>query len=380
MKKETLWIEKIFDYSPKSYPIFLFALGAFIFLIFIYFVFILKVTSIYFPPLDFFIAAGIYGFSPRLFSPIFINLVSSILVPFQIGLIIFLLKKIKYNINNLKFDSDKVRNEFYENIIDHLAGSFWRFIVIVLLIVPAFILLIMRIALGESIYNFENVFILANIYMFFQHILEFIIFYLFGLTMWIIINIYRCLNILHNEPYRTCIKIDIINIDNLGGFGYFKNLILIGSIYYSFAISLAIFTFYRLEGPIVLSIGGIESSFSYESIYLLILLFFGFIFFLVSLDKIRKLLTYKLAIEMNLMNDLYEKYYNLMVRTISEQQDLFGKVDLTSVRTAMDILYDQKNKFLSINFNVFDLKSLISFSSTFILPILIKYLESKIFS
>ena len=379
MKGDKIWIEEKIDNFPISYPNSLVVVGGLNFLIFIFFAFVLKVVSLNLPPLKFLIASGINALNPALHYHLFINVMTSMLIPVQIAFTIYLVKSIKNIINNTNFESSIEKDRFYEDVICHLVGSSWRFIFIFSVIIPAFLILLLRIYLGENLYDFEKIYQLSNLYMFYQHILELIIFYLVATTIWIISNIHRCLNILSNYPYKDYIKIDIISLDNIGGLSPFKNLILAGSIYYSLSMSLAIFTFYRINGPIILSISGFTSYFSYEAIYLLALLIIGLVYLLVGLDKIRKLLTYRLDRELAFINGIYNEYYNYLLQATSKQFDRDNKEDLSWLRTIMDTLYDQKIKISSIDFKVFDLKSIISFSSSLILPILVKYLETLIF-
>ncbi len=344
-----VWVEKVFKKIPIPYPVASLLIAGVIYSIFWFFS-----TKVVFFPWEFYhsFAASTLG----------------ILIAFQLTGIQYSLNIMKKTFRELSSDSKNKADidSLYVKLRYRFSRSYWYYVIVAAIIFPFVIIDLMRIlqysspfyAVEPTIWSF-----LLDIY---NYATGYLIYFLLAIFLWIILNIILTLNEMRSDPYEYLIKIDIFNMDGMGGLRQLKDLILRVLTIYFICITLAIISYIS---PF--------SIFSFESIFLMILLLVGVVFFFTGVGTIRKLLRGRIEDEIKKINERYQLEHQKLIKLISEGN--YKGEELNLVSTALQTLYIERDRMLQLYGSArgYDLKTIIQFSSAFVLS-LIAFVE-KIF-
>lgn len=337
-----IWVEKIFKKIPVPYPIASLLIAGVIYSIFWFFS-----TKVVFFPWEFY-----HSFTASTLS---------ILIAFQLAGIQYLLNNMEKTFKELSsYPKNKTSiDSLYVKLKHRFSRSYWYYVTVAAIITPFVINDLTRILHdGNTFYAAEPTrwSFLLDIY---NYATGYFMFFLLAIFLWIILNIILTLNEMRSDPYRYLIKIDIFNVDGIGGLGPLRDLISKVLIFYFICITLAIISYIS---PF--------SIFSYESIFLIILLFIGVVFFLTAVGTIRKLLRGRIEDEINKINERYQLEHQKFMELVSKGN--YNGEELNLVSTALETLYTERERMLQLYGNArgYDLKTIVQFSSVFILSLI----------
>ncbi len=181
--------------------------------------------------------------------------------------------------------------------------------------------------------------------------------------LWIIFNIAGGLHDIANERAQDRVKVDLFSLDRIGGLNPLKSFILTVTVIYLINIILMIISYITPFGYI-----------TYESIFILILLFVGLDFFLLGFKEIRQILQYSIDSEFSLIAADNQKMKIKFKQILSEDSYSERINELSSISTALGILDGEKEKLLNLNVKIYDIPTLVAFLITF-LASLMTYLQ-----
>lgn len=333
-----IWVEKIFKKVPIPYPIVSLLIAGIIYLIFWFFS-----TKVIFFPWEFYhsFAASTQG----------------ILIAFQLGGIQYILNNMKKTFKELCSYPENKENidSLYVKLKYRFSRSHWYYVIVAIIIAPFIINLISNLSVTFYVVEPTIWSFLLDVY---NYAIGYLMYFLLAVFLWIIINIILTLGEMRNDPCKHLIKIDIFNIDKVGGLKPLRDLILKILTFYFICITLAIISYIS---PF--------SILSYESIFLIILLLVGVAFFFIGVNTIRKLLKGRIEDEINKINERYQLEHQKLIKLVSEGN--YKGEELNLVSTALQTLYVERDRMLQLYGSArgYDLKTIVQFLSSFILSL-----------
>lgn len=187
-----------------------------------------------------------------------------------------------------------------------------------------------------------------------NHIFGYLMLFLLAIIVWIIINIIENVTELGSN---TSITVDIFHIDKMGGLRPLRNFILIIVSNYFIIITLAILSYISPTAII-----------SYETIFLITMLFLGVILFMITQRTIRNLILNGLKFELGKLNKEYKKNYYNLINLISDKEHVFNKEEVEKMTFILDILEKEKTKIERISPKNYDLRTIVTFITSFLIP------------
>jgi len=305
LQKSWTWIERLFGMTSVHYTFVSLTLGSILFLVFVLF------------------SLVIFDFKLNFYNRI-IAVSTCLLIPYQLSGVKFLLDELRGTLAHLKTDPKK--DAKFRDLCDALERRFTRdklkYVIIILVILP-FILIDINYGLTNRWYEF-----FPNIpFELYSRTLEYVIYFLFAIILWIIINISWTLKELSSDEYISIIKLDIFSTDELGGLGILKSLVLKAVVFYFLGTALAILSYAGPSGVVC-----------YESMYYIILLIIGVIFFFICMNSVNRVLKGCIEAEMKDLRDIYyKKRMNFMVATSEEGLEI-KKEELECLSTSLDTI------------------------------------------
>ncbi len=342
MTDEYRWIfEKFFKKIPVPYPIVSLFIAGIIYLIFWFFS-----TKVVLFPWEFYHS--------------FIATTLGILIAFQLSGIQYLLntmEKTFRELNSCPKNKTHVDN-LYVKLKYRFSRSYWYYVIIAAVIAPFVINDLTRILHGGGTFYAAEPTMWSFFLDIYNYSVGYFMFFLLAIFLWIILNITLMLNEMRSDSYKYLIKIDIFNIDGIGGLGPLRNLVSKVLIFYFICVTLAIISYIS---PF--------SIFSFESIFLIILLLVGVAFFLTGVGTIRKLLRGRIEDEISKINERYQLEHQKLMKLVSKGN--YTGEELNLVSTALKTLYVERERMLQLYGNAkgYDLKTVVQFSSSFILSL-----------
>lgn len=324
------WVEKAFKRIPLPYPIVSIIISISIYLIFYFFSF-----KVDFFPMEFYHRIEVSALS--------------ILIGIQLIGIQYFLNRIRKEFNYLLPRS--VRNE--------------RYCAIAFLVIASYIgVVLIRSANGEDPFFFSRNpgYWELMLDIFNQGIIIFSFLLLSGI-LWIIFNIVSQLYDISNDRAQDRVKVDLFSLDRIGGLNPLKGFILAVTVVYLINIILMIVSYFTPFGYI-----------TYESIFILILLFIGLGFFLQGFSEIRQILQYSIDSEFSLIAADNQNMKLKFKQILSEGRCGEMADELNSISTALGILDGEREKLLNLNVKIYDVPTLLKFLITF-LASLMTYLQ-----
>ncbi len=287
----------------------------------------------------------------------------SILIGYQFAGIKYLL----FNIKSIFVELEPlfIENQFqtYFNHLNKLfQNSKLHYFVIILIIIPFMLLEVIRfwrwktsvgpIPLYFSLFEPSNYW--AILLDMINHIFGYLMLFLLATIVWTIVNLIVIINELGSN---TLINIDIFHVDEIGGLRPLRNFSIIIVSNYFIIITLAIISYISPRELI-----------SYETIFLIGMLFLGVIFFIITSKTIRNLITKGLKLELSKINEEYKKTYNKLINIVSDNDPKFNKDEFEKLSFILDILEKEKTKIKQISPKGYDLNAIATFISSFLIP------------
>ena len=335
--RDWIWVERFFKKIPVPYPIVSLASVALIFLIFMFF-------------------SGKVTFFPWEFYHILEASTLSVLIGFQLAGIRYLLDNMKKTFRKITSNTGTNIDKMYIDLSCRFAASKLYYLIISLVIVPFVVIEFMQISGGQAtFYTVEPTkwSFFLDIY---NNFTGYLMLLLLAILLWIIFNIILYLNEMGKEPYKDIIKIDIFNIDKMGGLKPVSDFNLKVLIIYFVCVTLAILSYIN---PF--------SIFSYESFFLIILLLIGVIFFLIGLGTIRNLLRGRIEEKINIINARYEKQEHRLMELVNDKNCNDRGEELKLVSTMLDTLHTERERMMQLysESKGYDLMTVVQFISSF---------------
>ena len=334
-----IWVDNFFDKIHKPYLLVSFAVSVLIFLIYLFFS-----KKVVFFPWEFYHILEVTALS--------------FLVGFQLGGIRYLLINMRKIFKEIKSNTGQNLDKLYLDLSSMFANSKIYYIIILLIIVPFVLIEILQISSGKvTFYAVEPTkwSLLLDIY---NNFIGYLMLLLLAILLFMIFNIIQILNKMGSESYD--IKIDIFNIDQMGGLKPVSDFNLKVLIIYFICVTLAIVSYVN---PF--------SIFSYESFFLIILLLVGVSFFLLGLGTIRKLLRRQIEKRINVINARYEKQEQRLMELADTKKSYEKGEELKLVSEMLETLHIERERMRQLysKSTGYDLTTLIEFVSSFILPL-----------
>ncbi len=296
-----------------------------------------------------------------------------ILIAYQLSGIQYLLDKFKKILLDICLLSDDNEANFCTGTKSRFAGSLWYYALLASVIIPFYLT-----DWISSDYTLKENYTLTEQFM--PNYLVEPSFWVFALDVYIALLGFLALLLL------TCILWIVLNISwalkeaslnfrsfslNASAFSInmkmspIKNSILGIIFYYFICISLLIIS-YGLTGYLR------------EKITLAAFLLVGLIFFFMGYESLNDIVKNQIGFEMDQINKKSREYTQKLL-TIDSNGDYDPKIQETNfISNMLDVLQKQRDSLMKADAKVYDLRSILSIISAFILPILTKYAEKNL--
>lgn len=186
-----------------------------------------------------------------------------------------------------------------------------------------------------------------------NHIFGYLALLMLAIFVGMIINLILIINELNSNP---SINIDIFHVDEMGGLRPLRNFVIITVVNYFIILTLAIISYVSPREII-----------SYETVFLICLLFLGVIFFVITSKTIRNLINKGLKSELCKINKEYKEKYTNLINIISNDHR-FDIDELEKLSFILDLLEKEKTEIKQISPKRDDFKAILTFISSFLIP------------
>lgn len=301
-----IWIEKIFKRLPLPYPISSLSIGVLIYII--YRVFSVKVAF----------------FSLELYNLVVVAALSLLISLQLVG--------IEYFLDNMEESFEKIGN-LYSEILKVFNKSALYYLMAILVIAPFIAIEIIRFLEDEFpifYYSNEQTYwaILLDIY---NNIINYVALLLLSTILFIIFSISSALNKIELEPNLKSKNLASSSKETFFEAKRIRNVILKLMIYYFIIIFLLMVSFIT---PFKL--------YSYEAVFLALLLLVGTIFVFLGLKAIKKISKIYIEKESSKIDEIYEEQNRILMDLISKDNCPDGIERLKCIMKKLEILDDKK--------------------------------------
>ena len=197
----------------------------------------------------------------------------------------------------------------------------------------------------------------------FNNIAALLILYTMAMILWIIFNTRWALRDLKGGSHGHIIKIDLFNVDDVGGLKQVRNLILKLVVYQFIAVSLAIINFidpYKIM--------------FHEIIFLSILFSITVYFFISSWFIIQELLEAERGRNIDSINELYRQQNHRVQEIIAGEGYWDNQEKLDRILTSMNFLKDERDRVKEASKHAYNFRSVLIFISSSLVPFITTYL------
>jgi hypothetical protein len=284
----------------------------------------------------------------------------SVLVGYEMAGIKYLLIETRKAFSKIKSDEDNylisIKNA-YSVLEKRLTKSHWYYAAIIVLIVaPPLIIDSQELASGQvSTFYWWDETIPSALLDAYNYLVTYLIIMLLAIILWIMVNVLFLIYQMGNGQHLIGLKFNPFSADQIGGLGSIKNLILKFITFYFVCVTL-----------IVLSYVGPSSLISHPSIFYLVLLIIGVMFFAVCSLSLQRILKRKISEELDVIGSLYEKKSKEIIKTYTEEKE-HNKEDIAKLSTDIEALVKCRERLLKIGWKVFDIKAIAIFIGSFLL-------------
>lgn len=287
------------------------------------------------------------------------------LIAYQLFGVQYLLDKFKNILLHITSLNESEKDGFYCEVRDRFTGSLWYYALLAIVILPFYLTdwissdytLKENYTLMEQFLPYyleeQSFWILA--YDIYEDLIGLLALVLLSYILWIILNTTWTLRDMNFNSKSFFLNTNVLSIQLR--LIPIKGLILSILFYYFICISL-----------LILSYG--LSDYILEKVTLAAFLLIGLVLFFVGYESLNNILRHQVDFEMDQLN---KKSRDLTQRllTIELSGDYSSKLQETNfISNMLDVLQKQRDSLAKSNSNIFDLKSIFSILSAFILPIL----------
>lgn len=294
-----------------------------------------------------------------------LNIYIHIIILDTFVLIAYLLMGVKYFTAKLRTtvwclqtysDSDNAIEELYNRLERKFTGSKLYYLIVASISI-SFVLIPMPIK--DDFWYFSEHSLWSALLDVFNYAAALLILYLMATILWIMINVSWLLGEIGSGSYRHKIKVDLFSSDNVGGLRPIRTLILELVVYQFIAISLGIVNF--------ISPGGI---FYTEIAFFSLLFIICICIFVKTWYTLETLLNNKRRLEVDSINLLYQEQQQRVRDMIITKNSDYDEEQLNNVLASMDWFREERIRFLSASKKTYNIKNIITFISSSILPII----------
>jgi hypothetical protein len=186
-----------------------------------------------------------------------------------------------------------------------------------------------------------------------------LVLYLITTILWTMNNISWSLNQIQIDFKKGLVKIDLFSSDRVGGMRSIKNLVLSLVVYHFIATSLAIINFVT-PGKILYI----------ETIFFILLFLSGVFFFIKSWATINGILEDKRRTDIGRLNRTYEQESGYARDIIMGGDHAQREDKLNQIFKSMEWLQNERQNLMKASHEVYDLKAILAFISSSLLPII----------
>jgi hypothetical protein len=287
------------------------------------------------------------------------------LIAYQLSGIQYLLDNFRKILSDLSLMSADIDEDFCTAVVNRFTDSLWYFILLAIVILPFYLAdwISSDYTLKEN-YTLMEQFIPAylqdssfwigasDIY---QDLVGFLTLFLLGYILWIIFNIALALRSASSRIIGLSLDVSIFSIQTK--LRPIKNSLLGILFYYFICISL-----------LILNLG--LAGYLFEKVTLLALLLAGLIFFFIGYQSLNEIVEHQNDFEMDQINKKNMEYTKKLL-AIDSNGDYGQKIQETNfISSMLEVLQTQRASLKEANTKVYDLRSILSIISAFILPIL----------
>jgi hypothetical protein len=287
------------------------------------------------------------------------------LIAYQLSGIQYLLDNFRKILSDLSLLSSDIDDDFCTAVEGRFTGSLWYFILLAVVILPFYLA-----DWISSDYTLKENYTLLEQFMpaylqdpsfwigaldIYQDLIGLLILFLLGYILWVIFNIAWALRSASFTIIGLSSDASIFSIHTK--LGPIKNSLLGILFYYFICISL-----------LILNLG--LAGYLFEKVTLLALLLAGLIFFFAGYQSLNEIVKHQIEFEIDQIN-MKSMEYTQKLLAIDSSGDYGPKIQETNfISSMLDVLRKQRDSLREANTKVYDLRSIISIISAFILPIL----------
>lgn len=207
----------------------------------------------------------------------------------------------------------------------------------------------------------------------FNEVFVYLILFLLAIIIWIIIEL-TLITYELNGKYK--VKIDLLNFDETGGLKPLRLFILLLVSNYFIVITLAIVSYMPPVATILLYVFP-KLLVTPEIIILILMLLIGITLFTTTQMTIRNLIDKGVDSELEKISEKSKEIYGKTDEIIFNKTNDYNEKELGELRIALDILEKKEARIKAIKYKRFDVKTMITFISTVLIPILTLILQIK---
>lgn len=346
-------IRESYNKLLPSYQLTSLILSCISFLIFLFF--IIKVESL-----------------PFYFYSLLVSAALSILIGLEYAVINYFFYNVHHTFGKLSplFQSDQYKMFLYD-LAKKLHKSWLFYLTIIIVIVPFIILELYEVWKYKyfngpcPLFYFSEPTWWALLLDFINHIFEYFTLFLLAVIIWIMIELTFIVNELRG---KYSIRVNVFDVDETGGLKPLRSFILSIVSSYFIIVTLAIISYISPTTTILFYISP-KAIITYEIIILSLMLLVGVILFIATQTTIRNLIDKGVNSELQKINRKYGETCDKVIQ-ISSSNNNDNDKELEKLRIILDTLEREETKIKEINYKRFDVKTILTFTTTILLPIL----------
>ncbi|HPS92700.1 MAG TPA: hypothetical protein PKV33_11115 [Methanothrix sp.] len=190
----------------------------------------------------------------------------------------------------------------------------------------------------------------------YNNLLNYISIILLAIILYYVINISRLLDLISSPPYIENLKINIFDVDRMGGLRPLRDVMASVSVYYFILIM-----FFIMSWLVPNDKGYGYKVLPYESAFLIIFWIIGASFFLIGWHAIRRLLSVKFEDDVNRISDLCQYKTQQLSEKALETDLSESEKRLSEISKSLDVLHKERERILKLGAKPMDIKTFLLF-------------------
>lgn len=299
---------------------------------------------------------------------VLISAAMSILIGYEYAIIKYFFSGIHPLFEKLRplFQNNEYQG-FSQNLKNRLDKSWIYRLTIIAVMMPFIILELITVREISPFYYTYNRTLCSLILDITNHISGYLILFLLAVFIWIVIELTLIVNDLKG---KYSLKINVFDTDELGGLKplRFFSVLIAGS--YFIIITLAVISYIDSSiDPEAFPRISPKAILTSEIIVLSLMVPIGVILFITTQETIRKLIDKGVKLELERINRKYKEICDKAVGISSNEKNSDRKKELEELRIILDILEKEEIKVKRIKHKTFDVRTIITFTTTVLFPI-----------